>query len=46
MPLEEFIIAVFCYITNGVSRLQTNKSASAYWPYCHGHALPPNWPKA
>src|SRR5215468_6447606 len=33
------------YITNGVSRLQTNKYNSTCWPYCHGHALPPRWLK-
>jgi hypothetical protein len=33
-------------LTNGVSRLQTNKYNSTCWPYCHGHALPPSWLKA
>ncbi|HYT44728.1 MAG TPA: hypothetical protein VEP90_20540, partial [Methylomirabilota bacterium] len=33
-------------VTNGVSRLQTNKYNSTCWPYCHGHALPPSWLKA
>jgi hypothetical protein len=33
-------------VTDGVSLLQTNKNHSAYWPYCRGHALPPNWLKA
>jgi hypothetical protein len=27
------------YITNGVSRLQTNDSNSTCRPYCHGHTL-------
>jgi hypothetical protein len=30
-------------VTNGVSRLQTNKYHSTCWPYCYGHALPPSW---
>ena len=34
------------YITDGVSRLQTNKFDSTCWPSCHGHALPPSWLKA
>src|SRR5215468_7109515 len=34
------------YVTNGVSRLQTNKYNSPCWPSCHGHALPPRWLKA
>src|SRR5262245_46800335 len=33
-------------VTNGVSRLQTNKYNSPCWPSCHGHALPPSWLKA
>src|SRR5215831_20113006 len=33
-------------LTDGVSRLQTNKYNSTCWPYCHGHALPPSWLKA
>src|SRR5215813_5978662 len=37
---------VLHYITNGVSRLQTNKYNSTCWPSCHGHALPPSWWKA
>src|SRR5262249_16297463 len=34
------------YITNGVSRLQTNKYNSTCWPSCHGHAFPPSWLQA
>src|SRR5262249_33318599 len=33
-------------VSDGVSLIQTNKNHSAYWPYCRGHALPPNWLKA
>jgi DDE superfamily endonuclease len=33
-------------VTDGVSRLQTNKYNSPCWPCCHGHALPPSWLKA
>jgi hypothetical protein len=33
-------------VTDGVSRLQTNKYNSTCWPYCHGHTLPPSWLKA
>ncbi len=33
-------------VTDGVSRLQTNKYNSTCWPSCHGHALPPSWLKA
>src|SRR5262249_21108807 len=38
--------ALVPYITDGVSRLQTNKYTSTCWPYCHGHAFPPSWLKA
>src|SRR5713101_6555807 len=34
------------YITNGVSRLQTNELNSTCRPSCHGHTLPPRWSKA
>src|SRR4029434_1616969 len=34
------------YITNGVSRLQTNEPDSTCRPSCHGHTLPPSWSKA
>jgi len=33
-------------LTDGVSRLQTNKSYSTCWPSYHGHTLPPSWEKA
>jgi Reverse transcriptase (RNA-dependent DNA polymerase) len=34
------------YITDGVSRLQTNVLNGTCWPYCHGHTFPPSWSKA
>jgi hypothetical protein len=39
-------LRAWALLTDGVSRLQTNKHPSTCWPYCHGHPLPPSWLKA
>src|SRR5262249_15616830 len=46
LPLRRVFVRRGAVVTDGVSLLQTNKSHSAYWPYCRGHALPPHWLQA